>query len=109
MTSPSNPRSVTTIASTKRLADARIERHTDGDQQSPFGLPFNVIMNIQQPRFETQTQVDFVVIGAGAAGGIIAKELSTAGFQVVVLEQGPYLKEKDFNHDEIKHLWQSAL
>ena len=66
-------------------------------------------MNSQQPKFENQTPVDFVVIGAGAAGGIIAKELSSAGFQVVVLEQGPYLKEKDFNHDEIKHMWQSAL
>src|SRR5712692_1683511 len=66
-------------------------------------------MNPQQPKFDTQSQVDFVVIGAGAAGGIIAKELSTAGFEVVVLEQGPYLKEADFNHDEFKHLWQSAL
>lgn len=64
---------------------------------------------MQQPKFETQTQVDFVVIGAGAAGGVLAKELSTAGFQVVVLEQGPYLKEKDFDHDEIKHFWQHAL
>src|SRR2546425_11940832 len=66
-------------------------------------------MNPQQPKFDTQSQVDFVVIGAGAAGGIIAKELSTAGFQVVVLEQGPYLKEKDFDHDEIKNFWQHAL
>ena len=39
----------------------------------------------------------------------MAKELSTAGFQVVVLEQGPYLKEKDFDHDEIKTLWHNAL
>ncbi|HXI89637.1 MAG TPA: NAD(P)-binding protein, partial [Blastocatellia bacterium] len=67
------------------------------------------MMNTQQPKFETQTQVDFVVIGAGAAGGVIAKELSTGGFQVVVLEQGPYLKEKDFDHDEIRTFWQSAL
>lgn len=66
-------------------------------------------MNRQQPSFDTQTAVDFIVVGAGAAGGIIAKELSTAGFQVVVLEQGPYLKERDFNHDELKHLWHSAL
>src|SRR5262245_3674507 len=66
-------------------------------------------MNIQTPKFDPQTQVDFVVIGAGAAGGVVAKELSTAGFQVVVLEQGPYLKEKDFDHDEIKTLWHNAL
>jgi choline dehydrogenase-like flavoprotein len=50
-------------------------------------------------RFETATPVDFVVIGAGAAGGVVAKELSTAGFQVVVLEQGPYLRAEDFEHD----------
>lgn len=63
----------------------------------------------QQPKYPTDSQVDFVVIGAGAAGGVIAKELSTEGFQVVVLEQGPYLKEKDFDHDEIHQFWQSAL
>ena len=49
-------------------------------------------------------EIDFVIIGAGAAGGIIAKELSTAGFRVVVLEQGPYLKENDFEHDELKYM-----
>src|SRR5580704_1161192 len=53
--------------------------------------------------------VDFVVIGSGAAGGVVAKELSTAGFRVVVLEQGPYLREKDFTHDEIKFNFQSPL
>src|SRR5215470_17109869 len=66
-------------------------------------------MRQEQPKFEPARDVDFVVIGAGAAGGVIAKELSTAGFQVVVLEQGPYLKEEDFEHDEIKNLWREAL
>jgi choline dehydrogenase-like flavoprotein len=42
-------------------------------------------------KFKPNTQVDFVVIGSGIAGGIMAKELSTAGFQVVILEQGDYL------------------
>ncbi len=36
-------------------------------------------------KFKPTTQVDFVIIGAGGAGGVMAKELSTAGFQVVVL------------------------
>jgi len=53
--------------------------------------------------------VDFVVIGSGAAGGVMAKELSEAGFSVVVLEQGPWLKEKDFLHDEIKFTMHSPL
>ena len=52
------------------------------------------------PSFRTTDPVDFLVLGAGAAGGVVAKELSTAGFQVVVLEQGPYLREKDYSHDE---------
>src|SRR5882724_7827928 len=61
------------------------------------------------PSFRLADPVDFLVIGAGAAGGVIAKELSTAGFSVVVLEQGPYLKEKDFSHDEIKYTIQPGL
>jgi choline dehydrogenase-like flavoprotein len=59
--------------------------------------------------YHPNEEVDFVIIGAGAAGGIVAKELSTAGFDVVVLEQGPYLREKDFHHDEIKFTMLSAL
>jgi len=45
--------------------------------------------------------VDFIVVGSGAAGGAVAKELAVAGFEVVVLEQGPYLRPKDFKHDEV--------
>ena len=55
------------------------------------------------PTFSRQDEVDFVIIGSGAAGGIIAKELSTAGFKIVVLEQGKYRKAPDFTHDEIKY------
>ena len=54
-------------------------------------------------QYRPDEEVDFLIIGAGAAGGIMAKELSTASFSVVVLEQGPYLREKDFAHDEIKN------
>ena len=46
-------------------------------------------------------EVDFVIVGSGASGGVMARELSQAGFSVVVLEQGPWLTEKDFKHDEI--------
>ena len=53
--------------------------------------------------------VDFLIIGAGAAGGVMAKELSTAGFRVVVLEQGPYLRERDFKHDEFGTVFNHAL
>jgi choline dehydrogenase-like flavoprotein len=52
--------------------------------------------------YKPSDEVDFVIVGSGAAGGVLAKELSTNGFRVVVLEQGPYLRETDFSHDEIK-------
>jgi len=53
--------------------------------------------------FKTDESVDFVVVGSGAAGGVIARELSVAGFSVVVLEQGPRLNATDFEHDELKY------
>jgi choline dehydrogenase-like flavoprotein len=59
-------------------------------------------MKPEQPKYKTSDDVDFVIVGSGAAGGIIAKELSGHGFRVVVLEQGPYLSEADFTHDEVK-------
>jgi len=52
-------------------------------------------------KFNTRTEVDFVVVGVGAAGGIVASELASAGFRVVALEQGPYMHEKDFPFDEL--------
>jgi choline dehydrogenase-like flavoprotein len=52
---------------------------------------------------------DFVIVGSGAAGGVIAKELAVAGFRVVVLEQGPYLKATDFHHDELATVYRYAL
>jgi len=51
-------------------------------------------------RYKTTDLVDFVIVGSGAAGGVLAKELSSTGFRVVVLEQGPRLEPGDFEHDE---------
>ena len=55
----------------------------------------------ERTRFARNAEIDFLIIGAGAAGGVIARELSAAGFRIVVLEQGPYMKESDFEHDEM--------
>ena len=59
--------------------------------------------------FDQREPVDFAIIGSGAAGGILAKELSTAGFKVIVFEQGPYRKAEDFTHDEYSVIIESEL
>jgi choline dehydrogenase-like flavoprotein len=54
-------------------------------------------------QYTPNTEVDFVVIGSGAGGGIMAKQLSQAGFSVVVLEQGgwgKYGRDHEYNKDE---------
>jgi len=66
-------------------------------------------MENPQTKFDATTEIDFALVGAGAAGGVIAKELSAAGFRVLALEQGPYLKERDFEHDELKYIRQWAV
>ena len=60
-------------------------------------------------RFGANDTVDFVVVGSGAAGGVMARELSQAGFEVLVLEQGPRFTAADFKHDELDHWFNNAL
>ena len=60
-------------------------------------------------QFRPDTVVDFVVVGSGAAGGIIAKELATAGFTVVVMEQGPLIRPDQFEHDEVANFFNNAI
>lgn len=51
-------------------------------------------------KYSTADEVDFVIVGAGSAGGVLAKELSSNGFRIVVLEQGPRIEPGQFEHDE---------
>jgi choline dehydrogenase-like flavoprotein len=60
-------------------------------------------------KFKPTETVDFVVVGSGAAGAVIARELAQAGFCVVVLEQGPRLTSADFEHDEFKYFYLSGI
>ena len=56
---------------------------------------------MNQRAYKDSEVVDFVIVGSGAAGGVLAKELATAGFDVVVLEQGPWQQAAEFTHDEL--------
>lgn len=66
-------------------------------------------MTAKLARFRPSDEVDFLVVGAGAAGGVVARELAQAGFRVLVLEQGPRLDTPDFHHDEYAVSYLAAL
>ena len=50
-------------------------------------------------------KVDVVIVGLGAAGAVLAKELAKAGLKVVGFEKGPYRKLGDFltDLDEVRY------
>ena len=55
--------------------------------------------------YSPSEEVDFAIVGSGAAGGTLAMELASAGHSVVVLEQGPFVTNTEFSHDELDHIF----
>src|SRR5262249_18411391 len=55
-------------------------------------------------------KADVVIVGVGAAGGILAAELGRAGMKVIGLERGPRLATKDFApQDELRYFQRQDL
>src|SRR5688572_14645612 len=55
-------------------------------------------------------KADVVIVGVGAAGGILAVELARAGFRVVGIERGPRLATRDFApQDELRFFQRQDL
>jgi gluconate 2-dehydrogenase alpha chain len=55
-------------------------------------------------------KTDVVIIGMGAAGGILAAELSKSGMKVIGLERGPRLTTADFSgQDELRYFQRQDL
>jgi len=54
-------------------------------------------------------KTDVVIVGVGAAGGILAAELAKAGMKVIGLERGPRLKTADFQLDELRYFQRQDL
>jgi choline dehydrogenase-like flavoprotein len=48
-------------------------------------------------------RVNAVVVGAGAAGGVVAKELAVAGLSVVLLERGKWYTANDCRKDDLRN------
>jgi gluconate 2-dehydrogenase alpha chain len=50
-------------------------------------------------------RADMVVVGLGAAGGVLASELAQAGLRVIALDKGPRYSDEDveLKHDELRY------
>src|SRR5438874_886247 len=55
-------------------------------------------------------KTDVVIVGVGAAGGILAAGLGKAGMKVIGLDRGPRLTTQDFDpHDELRYFQRQDL
>ena len=60
------------------------------------GAPLEILQYPQIDRDHVE-EADVVVIGSGAGGAVMAKELAESGLSVVVLEEGAYYTRADFS------------
>lgn len=61
------------------------------------------MQRIEHPmrRFPEGTEVDFVIVGVGAGGGVLLQRLARAGFRVIGFDAGPFWdSERDWVSDE---------
>jgi len=54
-------------------------------------------------------KVDAVIVGAGAGGGVVAKELAVNGLSVVLLERGKWYTPNDCRKDDLRNQRNSTL
>ena len=74
-------------------------RLPDGPDGPTVGRP-----PLAQRLGRAQDSYDVIVVGAGAAGGIMAKVLAEAGLRVLVLERGPHIGyETDGRRDHLRN------
>ena len=58
-----------------------------------------MIKEFKDVRSNLVEEVDACVVGTGAGGAVVAKELAEKGLRVVVLEEGSYFTSRNFNQD----------
>src|SRR5918997_805719 len=59
------------------------------------------LVSLPGPPANGNGRYDAIVVGSGAAGGILAHRLAAAGRRVLVLERGPHVDPRDFTDDEV--------
>ncbi|MFC6222801.1 FAD-dependent oxidoreductase [Hymenobacter artigasi] len=73
-----------------------------GPDEKPVDSPKPI--HTLHPTEDTVYECDVLIIGSGAGGGVVAGELAEAGFDVLVIEKGPYCHGCDFTQREVDML-----
>jgi choline dehydrogenase-like flavoprotein len=69
---------------------------------APVPVPEELRLRPLPIEADTTLTVDVVIAGSGAGGSVIADCLSSAGYDVLVLEQGPYETSETFQQNEMR-------
>jgi choline dehydrogenase-like flavoprotein len=81
-------------------------RYAERDGATPAPAPAVPPLRSLRSPPDAASRYDAIVIGSGAAGGILAHRFAAAGRRVLVLERGPHADPRDFTDDEVgQYLW----
>lgn len=78
--------------------DPELESGTKYQEQLPHMYDFTMLDGEK----ENGRQFDAIVVGSGCGGGLMAAELSAAGYRVLVIDKGPYVHPRDFSLLELE-------
>jgi choline dehydrogenase-like flavoprotein len=81
------------------------QRYPDED------LPEGSVVDGETLTKDIDDEFDYVVVGSGAAGSIAAHTLLCAGFSVGIVEEGPWVKTREFGetvHDAFKRMFRDT-
>jgi choline dehydrogenase-like flavoprotein len=75
----------------------KVDPHEAGSAGSMLGPdPWLEVIEYPDVHGDVVEKCDVVIIGSGAGGAVVAKELAEAGRSVIVLEEGAYFNKDDF-------------
>ncbi len=76
-------------------------KFTAGDAEHLHRLGSMQTVDFPMRRYSENKEVDYLIVGIGAAGGVLLQRLARAGFEVVGMEAGPFWDtERDWVSDE---------